>query len=50
MLVLTLLLKLRNFDMYRIIFPDGTFRTANSIAERNTIIAEMKEAYEGYYK
>lgn len=34
--------------MYRIIFPDGTFRTANSIAERNQIIAEMKEAYEGY--
>jgi hypothetical protein len=36
--------------MYRIIFPDGTFRIANSIAERNAIIAEMKEAYEGHYK
>ena len=36
--------------MYRIVFPDGTFRTANSIAERNLIIREMKEAYEGYLK
>jgi len=36
--------------MYRIIFPDGTFRIANSIAERNAIIAEMKVAYADYYK
>lgn len=35
--------------MYRIILPDGTFRVAQTIAERNRIIAEMKEAYEGYY-
>lgn len=35
--------------MYRIIFPDGTFRTANTIAERNQIIAEMREAYSGYF-
>ena len=36
--------------MYRIVFPDGTFRTAHSIAERNNIIREMKEAYERYLK
>lgn len=35
--------------MFRIIFPDGTFRIANSVAERNAIIAEMKEAYAGHY-
>lgn len=40
---------LRSIEMYRIIFPDGTFRIANSIAERNAIIAEMKEAYAGHY-
>lgn len=36
--------------MFRIVFPDGTFRTVNSVAERNAVIAEMKEAYEGYLK
>lgn len=36
--------------MYLIALPDGTFRIANSIAERNAIIAEMREAYEGYLK
>lgn len=36
--------------MYRIVMPDGTFRTAYSRAERNAIIREMKEAYEGYLK
>ena len=41
---------MRTLKMYRIVFPDGTFRTANSIAERNEIIREMKEAYEGYLK
>jgi hypothetical protein len=35
--------------MYKIILPDGTFRIANSVAERNAVIAEMKEAYAGYY-
>ena len=39
----------KRIKMYRIIFPDGTFRIANSIAERNAIIAEMKEAYAGHY-
>lgn len=36
--------------MFKIILPDGTFRIANSVAERNAVIAEMKEAYEGYLK
>lgn len=36
--------------MYRIILPDGTFRIAHSLAERNRIIAEMREAYAGYFK
>ena len=36
--------------MFQIVMPDGTFRIANSIAERNQIIREMKEAYEGYLK
>lgn len=36
--------------MYRIVMPDGTFRHAYSIAERNRLIAEMKEAYAGYFK
>jgi hypothetical protein len=36
--------------MYRIILPDGSLRIAHSIAERNTIIAEMREAYAGYFK
>ena len=35
--------------MYRIVMPDGTFRIANSVAERNQSIAEMKEAYAGHY-
>lgn len=34
--------------MFLIVMPDGTFRIANSRAERNRIIAEMKEAYAGY--
>ena len=36
--------------MYQIVLPDGTFRIAHSKAERNAIIAEMKEAYAGYFK
>lgn len=36
--------------MYQIVMPDGTFRIAHSKAERNQIIREMKEAYEGYLK
>lgn len=40
---------LKRIDMYRIVMPDGTFRIANSVAERNQIIAEMKEAYAGHY-
>lgn len=36
--------------MFKIIFPDGTFRIVKSVAERNAVIAEMKEAYEGYLK
>lgn len=36
--------------MYRVIFPDGTFRDVATIAQRNALIAEMKEAYAGYYK
>ncbi len=36
--------------MYQIVMPDGTFRIAHSIVERNQIIREMKEAYEGYLK
>jgi hypothetical protein len=40
----------QRISMYRIVFPDGTFRTAHSIAERNAVIAEMKEAYADYYK
>lgn len=36
--------------MFKIIFPDGTFCIVNSVAERNAVIAEMKEAYEGYLK
>lgn len=36
--------------MYKIILPDGTVRIVNSIAERNAVIREMKEAYEGYFK
>ena len=36
--------------MFKIVFPDGTFRIVNSAAERNAVIAEMKEAYEGYLK
>ena len=35
--------------MYRIVLPDGTVRITHSIAERNAVIAEMKEAYEGYF-
>ncbi len=35
--------------MFKIILPDGTFRIAHSVAERNAVIAEMKEAYAGYY-
>ena len=35
--------------MFRIVFPDGTCRIVNSVAERNAVIAEMKEAYEGYF-
>jgi hypothetical protein len=36
--------------MYKVIFPDGTFRIVNSVKERNDLIAEMKEAYAGYLK
>ena len=39
----------KRIDMYRIVMPDGTFRIANSVAERNQIISEMKEAYAGYF-
>lgn len=35
--------------MFQIIMPDGTFRFANSVAERNQIIREMKEAYAGHF-
>ena len=35
--------------MYRIVMPDGTFRIAASVAERNQIIREMKEAYAGHF-
>ena len=35
--------------MFQIVMPDGTFRIANSVVERNQIIAEMKEAYAGYF-
>lgn len=36
--------------MFLIRLPDGTFRTAKSVAERNRIIREMREAYDGYLK
>lgn len=36
--------------MYVIVFPDGTCRIVNTIAERNAVISEMREAYEGYLK
>lgn len=36
--------------MFKIVFPDGTVRIVHSIAERNQVIAEMKEAYADYLK
>lgn len=35
---------------FKIVLPDGTVRFAHSIAERNAVIAEMKEAYADYLK
>lgn len=34
--------------MYRVVFPDGTFRNVHSKAEAYRLIAEMKDNYEGY--
>jgi len=41
---------LKGTHMFQIVMPDGTFRFAYSVAERNQIIREMKDAYEGYLK
>ncbi len=34
----------------RVRLPDGTFKDFGTKAEAHQFIAEMKEAYEGYYK
>lgn len=36
--------------MYRLRFPDGTFRDYPTKAQLYAAIREMKEAYEGYLK
>ena len=36
--------------MFNVVLPDGTFRLCKTKAEAYRVIAEMKEAYEGYLK
>lgn len=36
--------------MFNVVMPDGTVRVVKSKAEAFRLIAEMKEAYDGYLK